>query len=149
LYFVVVLLRSLLGELFDANDYDVACVLRHSANLSRVFDEGEGRMAKGFYYLTLSKQIFERIGAVNDENYQMALKAIGGYYQLPVEKDMQHALAQPKWNKNWKEGKQCVTQYKYGRITELIKDFMLESFKTITAVTCSDESSQEGIIYIF
>ncbi len=28
-------------------------------------------MAKGFYYLTMSKQICERIGAVNDETDEL------------------------------------------------------------------------------
>jgi hypothetical protein len=132
----------LLGELFDSNDYDVACVLRHSANLSRVLDESEGRMAKGFYYLTMSKQICERIGAVNDENYELTLKMMGAYYRVPVDAEMEYAQTQPKWNKHWKEGKIYVSQYKYGRITEVIKDYTLESIQGITDATCGDLSPQ-------
>ncbi len=74
---------------------------------------------------------------------------MNAYYQVPVDAEIEHALRQPKWNKRWKEGKIYVSQYKYGRITEVIKDFILESFRGITAATCGDYSPQGAAFPFF
>lgn len=100
-------------------------------------------METGLYYLTLSKQIHEQIGAVNDENYELTLKSLSALWKLPVDKEMEYAMTQPKWNKNWKGGKLYISQYRLGCFTEIIKDYMLDAIKDIIVAVC-DNVSREG-----
>jgi hypothetical protein len=83
--------------MFDTSNYDVACVLRHLALASRMYSDTDREgLAKGAYYLTLSRQICERIGAINDENYLITLKMLSLYERVDVEEKLAFAATQPR-----------------------------------------------------
>lgn len=63
--------RQHLGNLFDAPDYDIACVLLPLSWWTRLYSDNfaEG-LSKQAYYVALGKQICESVDARNDETYR-------------------------------------------------------------------------------
>lgn len=91
------LIRLRISDMFDVGDYDVGCVLHHVFFLCRLHadDEREG-LSKGIYYLTLSQNVFEKIGAVNDEVYLMTLRLRNIYEGIDNEEIIKRAMSQPR-----------------------------------------------------